>query len=288
MNKRIFALVMAVGVLLGTVASAEENKYNKMDIINTSGYNMADVCKLGKVEFEGLKKEYGLPEDMPETTNETVAFNMMTLENWAKFREIDLDGLISDFDKFLGIKVTKDMLYGDFEAQLPLVAYVEFFTGIPYNEFRLQYALNDDVDDNIPYGDLRNDVARIKLEQSNKLKYFTRYSMLIMVNGRYLDLNVEPKIINDRTMVPLRDIFETLGARVDWDGETKTIFATKDQTVVVMQVGQDAMFVNGEKVEIDSPSVIVEDRTLVPVRAVANAFGNSVFYNEKTKTVVID
>ena len=112
-------------------------------------------------------------------------------------------------------------------------------------------------------------------------------NLMIVEGDTAIELDVPATIINDRTMVPLRAIFEALGAAVSWDGETRTIFAIKEDTNILMQVGQDCMFVNQEKKEIDSPSVIIDNRTLVPVRAIAEAFGNTVDYDEETKTVTI-
>ena len=111
---------------------------------------------------------------------------------------------------------------------------------------------------------------------------------LMVIEGDIaVELDVPPTIINDRAMVPLRAIFEALGALVSWDGETQTVFAINNNTVIAMQIGQDAMYSNGERIELDSPSVIIEDRTLVPVRAIAEAFGNNVDYDAETKTVTI-
>jgi hypothetical protein len=111
--------------------------------------------------------------------------------------------------------------------------------------------------------------------------------LMILDSDVVVELDVPPTIINDRTMLPLRAIFEALGAMVSWEEETKTVFAIKGDTVIAMQIGQDVMYVGGDRIELDSPSVIVEDRTLVPVRAVAEALGNKVEYDEETKTVTI-
>ena len=112
-------------------------------------------------------------------------------------------------------------------------------------------------------------------------------NIMIVEGDTEIPLDVPPTIINDRAMVPLRAIFNALGASVSWDGETKTIFAIKEDTVIAMQIGQAVIYVNGDVREIDSPSVIVEDRTLVPVRAIAEAFGNKVNYDGETRTVTI-
>ena len=109
----------------------------------------------------------------------------------------------------------------------------------------------------------------------------------IVKNGEEKELDVAPMIINDRTMVPLRAIFEALGAVVEWDDETKTVFAVKDDMVMVMQIGQSKLYLNNDEIALDSPAVIVDSRTLVPARAIAEAFGNKVDYNAETQTVTI-
>ena len=107
------------------------------------------------------------------------------------------------------------------------------------------------------------------------------------VGGKTVNLDVPATIINDRTMVPLRALFEAIDASVNYDNETRTIFIRKDDTIIVMQVGQAAMFINGTKKEIDAPSVIVNDRTLVPLRAISESLGRQVDYDSKTKTVTV-
>ena len=107
------------------------------------------------------------------------------------------------------------------------------------------------------------------------------------VGGKTVNLDVPATIINDRTMVPLRALFEAINASVNYDNETRTIFIRKDDTIIVMQVGQAAMFINGTKKEIDAPSVIVKDRTLVPLRAISESLGRQVDYDGNTKTVTV-
>lgn len=109
----------------------------------------------------------------------------------------------------------------------------------------------------------------------------------LVADDMVIELDVAPCIINDRTMVPMRAVFEALGAAVEWDGETRTIYAVRNEIVIAMQVGQDSIFVNSLRVPIDAPSVIVEDRTMIPFRAIAESFGYTVDYDEETKTVTI-
>jgi hypothetical protein len=75
-------------------------------------------------------------------------------------------------------------------------------------------------------------------------------------------------IINDRTMVPMRVIFEALGADVQWDDKSKTVTAIKDDVIVKTTIGQKKIYINGVAKEMDVAPVIIDGRTLVPIRGV--------------------
>lgn len=109
----------------------------------------------------------------------------------------------------------------------------------------------------------------------------------VTVDGETLVFDREPMIINDRTMVPMRAIFEKLGAGVSWDDETKTVTAESGGRKIVLPVGSTVAAVNGEAVFLDSPAVIIDGRTLVPVRFVSEAMGAEVTWEEETRTVCI-
>ena len=109
----------------------------------------------------------------------------------------------------------------------------------------------------------------------------------VMLLGNKLSFDTDPVIINDRTMVPLRAIFEALGASVEWDGDTKTVTSVKGDTTVKLTVGENKLTVNGTEKALDVPGQIVENRTLVPVRAISEAFGCEVGWDAETRTVTI-
>lgn len=109
----------------------------------------------------------------------------------------------------------------------------------------------------------------------------------IYVNGKKIDPDVKPVIIDDRTLVPVRAIFEAIGVNVTWDSETKTVLSSKDDTIVTMQIGSKNIFVNENVKEIDVPAQIINDRTFVPVRAVSESYGLAVSWDMDTKTVTI-
>lgn len=93
----------------------------------------------------------------------------------------------------------------------------------------------------------------------------------VYVNGECLDAS--PVIINDRMMVPLRAIFEKLGASVTYDNGVIT--AVSGNRVITHTVGEARITVNGQVIEFDTPSTIINGRTLVPVRMVSNAIGGN-------------
>ena len=109
----------------------------------------------------------------------------------------------------------------------------------------------------------------------------------VVVGGKAIKFDVKPRIINGRTMVPLRAIFEALGATVDWDDTTKTVTSKKGDTTIKLTVNRASMEVNGERVQIDSAACIIGGRTLVPVRAISEAFQLKVDWDDGTNTVII-
>ena len=109
----------------------------------------------------------------------------------------------------------------------------------------------------------------------------------IFLNGRQLEFDVEPMLINGRTMVPMRVIFEALGAEVSWDGQTQTAIGETKKTTVKITIGKDYLLKNDNIVVLDSPAVIVSGRTLVPVRAIAESFECKVEWYGETKVVEI-
>ncbi len=96
-----------------------------------------------------------------------------------------------------------------------------------------------------------------------------------------------PYIKNDRTLVHMRAIFEALGAEVSWDDTTKTAIGVKDGIEVKITIGENVLYKNGEAIELDCAAEITNDRTMVPVRAISEAFGCTVEWNNETKTVKI-
>ena len=134
-------------------------------------------------------------------------------------------------------------------------------------------------------------VAVILLIASSMLCVSAKDEISVVLDGQQLQFDVQPIIENGRTLVPMRKIFESLGATVDWDGTTKTVTSTRGTTTIKMTIGSKTMLVNGNKVTLDTPAKVIEKNgvwsTIVPVRAISESFGCQVGWDGKTRIVSI-
>ncbi len=100
--------------------------------------------------------------------------------------------------------------------------------------------------------------------------------------------NVAPLIVNDRTMLPLRFVAEAFNAEVAWVGETKTAHISYNGTTTSVTVGESYIYVDGAPIPIDAPPVIIEERTMLPLRAIAeNALGKTLYWDAQRKVAII-
>lgn len=119
----------------------------------------------------------------------------------------------------------------------------------------------------------------------------------VQINGEIIDFTdsngakVDPQIINSRTMVPLRKIFELLNCTVEWEGSTETVTATKDNTILILQINNKVArkIVDGQetKITLDSAPIIQEGRTLVPLRFIAESIEKQVGWDASNYTAII-
>jgi len=106
-----------------------------------------------------------------------------------------------------------------------------------------------------------------------------------LLDGKELSFEVPPIIENGRTLVPLRAIFEAMGATVQWDQSTQTVTATKGKTVLILPINSTSPTINGVVYSLDIAAKIVNNRTLAPLRFVGETFGGTVNWDETTRTI---
>lgn len=112
-------------------------------------------------------------------------------------------------------------------------------------------------------------------------------AVYLYLDGKELNPDVEPAIIDGRTLVPVRIILESLGATVSWDGENRMVTAKKDGTTIVLQIDNTTAYVNNEAKTLDVPAKIIDGRTMVPVRFVSESLNAYVWWEAETSTVYV-
>lgn len=90
-----------------------------------------------------------------------------------------------------------------------------------------------------------------------------------------------------RTMVPVRFITEALGADVQWQPETSQVRITLDNQEILLTIGSKTVYVNGVATETDSPAVILDSRTFVPLRFISETLGAKVDWDGETRQITV-
>ena len=109
----------------------------------------------------------------------------------------------------------------------------------------------------------------------------------VTVNDEHIAFDSEPIIQKDRLLVPMRAIFEALGADVSWNDSSKTAIAFLNGVKLEITIGEDELYKNDSKISLDVPAIIEKDRTLVPIRAVSEGLDADVDWISETKSVII-
>jgi hypothetical protein len=109
----------------------------------------------------------------------------------------------------------------------------------------------------------------------------------VIVDGSSVAFDQPPIVTGGRVLIPLRGVFEQLGAFVQWNPANNTILATRAGTEVQLTIGSRIAFVNGSQVTLDVPAMVVAGRTLVPLRFVSEAMGAHVQWEAVSRTVYV-
>ena len=162
-----------------------------------------------------------------------------------------------------------------FRQNIPCADVDEFIGGV-----RPAFYLNEETAHILSGSGTENDPYVLDGEAQDGITVFT--------NAGQVDFDVEPITENDRTLVGMRAVFEALGADVEWEQDSNTAVATKDGITIRLQIDNDIMTRNGEEIQLDVPARIVNDRTMVPLRAISEALNARVDWIEDLQRVVID
>lgn len=111
----------------------------------------------------------------------------------------------------------------------------------------------------------------------------------VNVNGQpVVFAGTEPQMMGGSVMIPLRGVFERLGATVDWRESDQSIIAKRDSTKVELRIGDRTAWVNGKAVSVPTAPTMYGGSTLVPIRFVSEALGAQVNWDSRLRLVSID
>lgn len=116
---------------------------------------------------------------------------------------------------------------------------------------------------------------------------FADSDITLTLNGVTIQTDVAPVIVNDRTMVPFRAIFEALNIEVNWSDALRKVYATSEGVTVILTVDSTKMLVNNDMITLEAAPFIMNDRVLVPVRAVCEALKCNVDWDGENRIVKI-
>ena len=151
---------------------------------------------------------------------------------------------------------------------------------------KFNYIFEDNEDVVIKMGLYQYRVSKSQLyEELNKLK--NSPPPYIMVKNKLLGFSTLPVTEEDRTLVPMRFLFENLDAEVMWDETTQTATAVKGDTSISFCIDNHQATVNGEVKEMDVPARLVNDKTMVPLRFLSEGLGYTVNWNEETRVAEV-
>ena len=112
-------------------------------------------------------------------------------------------------------------------------------------------------------------------------------ALLFVAPVQAAEISLQGEIVQGRFLVPMRGIFEALGAEVSWDGDTRTVTGAKGDISVKLTIDSIEALVNNEVIELDVPATIIEGRTYVPTRFVSESLGADVSWDGEKRVATI-
>lgn len=145
----------------------------------------------------------------------------------------------------------------------------------------VRYAVNYT---NPTYGDAKY-IEHVLRYYHNDIEY---KGAKVRVNGKLISFDSQYPLIEDgHTYIPVRAVAETLGAAVSWDQSSSSATISSGSSTILIPTGKDHAFVNGKKTALDAAAIVINNRTMVPLRFITEAFGDTVDWDGDTRTVEI-
>ncbi len=129
-----------------------------------------------------------------------------------------------------------------------------------------------------------------QIEYNGKTEEYTGSTITLVLNGNTFtpsEGQMPPIIIESRTLVPVREVFEALGGQVGWEDATKKVTITFGAKTIELVINSTTAVIDGESKELDVPAMIINNKTMVPVRFISENGGLKVDWDDATKTVSV-
>src|SRR5665648_125259 len=224
---------------------------------------VATVIDRGIQALSTLENEDGTYSSWGEETSESIVQVIVAKAALGIDASKNITGLLKYYEKGNGFEHVLGQGQNLLATEQSLYAMAAYKLGV--TESRSIYNLNQ---------------VNISKNDSNQIH--------IILNGIQLEFDQAPIIVESRTLVPMRVVFEAMGAAVSWNDTLKEATGTLGDQTVLLRIGSKTAAVNGVTTALDVPAQIVSSRTLVPIRFIAESLNAVVDWNPVTRTVYIE
>ncbi|MGE5328580.1 MAG: copper amine oxidase N-terminal domain-containing protein [Deltaproteobacteria bacterium] len=144
-------------------------------------------------------------------------------------------------------------------------------------------------DNSFDYVDMMKYIEEENAKQAKAFKeqYYKNKAIDVMLNDRYVYFSTSPRVVKGTVMVPMRETFSAMGAKIQWNSKKQTVLAAKGNTKILIKVKSSSATVNGKTKKLAVPATVIDNKVFVPLRFVTESLGGSVRYDVATKTVYI-
>lgn len=270
----VFLMGYSLGGLTSAITAPDNMDYVKAEIL----FYPAFVVQDSAAEFAAMG------DDMPETFDLTgVTLGRPFVEDTVNY------DLYAQAERF-----TKDVLliHGDADPVVP-ISYSErlrdLLSSVEYHVIKDGVHSFQDAHfveamtyvKDFLYREINDTQDVVTLQIGNSTMYVNGEAVSVDENG------IAPRIIDDRTLLPLRSVIESLGGSIVWNESDSSVTVNQNGNTVTFTIGSNNVNVNGQTQTIDSAPEIINDRTMLPIRAAAETLGMRVEWSEPTQTITV-
>jgi len=134
---------------------------------------------------------------------------------------------------------------------------------------------------------IQNSLAYANDLEFKNVDYVKSDSIRVISDDGQVEFDVNPQIIDNRTLVPMRAIFEEVGLEVEWDNESRTATGKNENTEISFTIDSDIAVVNNTLKNIDVSASIIGDRTMIPLRFLSENMGYNIEWVENSNLILM-